>query len=246
MKRVMFSSVALAALLSGSAMAADMRPPPPAYKAPPAAPQYFSWTGLYIGTHTGAAVGQSAISNLAPYGGFDSGNPQTYNLTPVGIFGGGQIGYNWQMSNFVFGGEIDAGWLNARSRLVQNDDLTEARYGGYATFTGRAGLAFDRLLSYVKGGAVVAHIRNTASDQDGGVNDPSDFSQINNTRWGWTIGSGFEYAIASNWSVKSEYLYMDFGKQQSSNLDGDTFSHKNQLHTWKVGLNYKWGGMPTY
>ena len=42
--------------------------------------------------------------------------------------------------------------------------------------------------------------------------------------------------------MKSEYLYMDFGNERSTNLDGDRFEHRNQLHTWKVGLNYKWGG----
>ena len=35
---------------------------------------------------------------------------------------------------------------------------------------------------------------------------------------------------------------MNFGKHSSTNLDGDTFEHKNQVHTWKVGLNYRWGG----
>jgi outer membrane immunogenic protein len=240
MKRVLFSGVALAALLGGSAMAADLGYPP--YKAPPAQPTYFSWAGFYIGTHTGAAIGQSTHSNVAPFGGFDAGVPLSYELTPAGIFGGAQVGYNWQVTNFVFGGEIDAGYLNARSRLIQNDDLTQTRYGAYATFTGRAGLAFDRLLTYLKGGAVVANIRNTASDTDGLAIDPSDFSQSSRARLGWTIGTGFEYAIAPRWTVKSEYLYMDFGTTRTGNLDGDSFDHKNQLHTWKVGLNYKWGG----
>ncbi len=45
-------------------------------------------------------------------------------------------------------------------------------------------------------------------------------------------------------SIKSEYLYMDFGKQTSTNLDGDLFQHKNNIQTFKVGLNYRWGGLP--
>ena len=55
-------------------------------------------------------------------------------------------------------------------------------------------------------------------------------------------GSGFEYAILPNWNVKSEYLYMDFGTRQSTNIDGDIFEHRNRVQTWKVGLNYRWGG----
>ena len=69
-------------------------------------------------------------------------------------------------------------------------------------------------------------------------------SQVSSTRWGWTIGSGFEYAILPNWNVKSEYLYMDFGTRNSTNIDGDIFEHRNRIQTWKVGLNYRWGGSP--
>jgi outer membrane immunogenic protein len=238
MRKALLSGVALMTIFGGSALAADM---PRAYKAPPPVQPQYSWTGFYLGTHTGVAAGRTQTSNVAPFGGFDAGVPLTYDVNPVGIFGGGQIGYNWQMSQFVFGVEIDGGYLGARSRTRQADDLIEVRYGAYGTFTGRAGLAFDRLLSYVKGGAVVANIRNTASDIDGGLIDPTDFSETSKARWGWTIGTGFEYAIAPSWTVKSEYLYMDFSNERSTNLDGDRFEHKNQMHTWKVGLNYKWG-----
>jgi outer membrane immunogenic protein len=89
----------------------------------------------------------------------------------------------------------------------------------------------------------VAKVTNTAADLDGnGSIDPLDFTQSDKTRWGWTVGSGFEFAIAPQWSVKSEYMYMDFGKRTSTNLDGDTFEHRNRVHTAKVGLNYRWGG----
>jgi outer membrane immunogenic protein len=239
MRNALLSGVAVAVIFGGTAMAADMPPP---YKAPPPQQPYYSWTGFYLGTHTGVAVGRTNTSNLAPFGGFDAGVPVNYEVNPVGIFGGGQIGYNWQIGQFVVGAEIDGGYLGARSRTRQTDDQIEVRYGAYGTFTARGGLAFDRLMSYVKGGAVVANVKNTATDLDGGtVVDPSDFSSTSKAQWGWTIGSGFEYAIAPSWTVKSEYLYMDFGKERSTNLDGDAFEHKNRLHTWKVGLNYKWG-----
>jgi outer membrane immunogenic protein len=247
--RLLVSGVALVAFLSGSALAADLPRPPPTYKAPPAPQQYFSWAGFYLGTHTGVSVGRTDTNNVFPYGGFDGPNfPRGYELNPVQIFGGGQIGYNWQLGTFVFGGEIDGGYLGNRQTLRQADDLTAVKYGWYGTFTARAGLAYDRLLTYVKGGAVVAQIRNTASDLNSttGAIDTSDFSQVSSARWGWTIGTGFEYAIASNWTVKSEYLYMDFGTRNSTNIDGDLFNHKNTLNTFKIGLNYKWGGMPGY
>jgi outer membrane immunogenic protein len=237
MSRVLLSGVALAALFAGTATAADLRAP---YKAATGAP-IFSWAGIYIGTHTGVAAGSTTSANVAHYGGFDAGVPLSYDLNPVGIFGGGQIGYNWQLGTVVFGAEFDGGYLGARSRVVQNDDLVEVKYGAYGALTGRAGLAFDRLMTYVKGGAAVASIKNTASDTDGSVIDSLDFSQVSKGHWGWTAGAGFEYAIAPNWTVKSEYLFMDFGREHSTNLDGDSFDHKNRLHTWKAGLNYRWG-----
>ena len=241
MRKVLLAGVAIAALFGGQALAADMGAP--IYKAAPPAPS-FSWTGWYIGTHTGAAWGRTTTTNSAPFGGFDAGIPLTYEVNPASIFGGGQIGYNWQFSAIVLGVEVDGGYLGTRETLrAAPDDLIEMKSTWYGTVTGRAGLAYDRLLSYVKGGAVVARISNAASDLDGnGAIDASDYSQITKTKWGWTLGSGFEYAIMPSWTVKSEYLYMDFGKQNSTNLDGDLFQHQNRVQTWKVGLNYKFGG----
>src|SRR5436190_235162 len=238
MKTVLLAGAAFAVVFGNCAMAADMRA---VNKAPPPPAPVFSWTGFYLGTHTGAAIGLTTTHNTAPYDGFDSGIPVSYDLNSVATFGGGQIGYNWQLGSLVLGAEIDGGYLGARESQHPSDDLVEVRYGWYGTFTGRAGFAYDRLMSYVKGGAAVAQIRNTASDFTGGVITAADFSQISSTKWGWTIGSGFEYAILPNWNVKSEYLYMDFGTRNSTNIDGDIFEHRNRIQTWKVGLNYRWG-----
>ena len=242
MKKALFSGISLAALLAvGAASAADL---PRRIPASEVIQPSFSWTGFYLGTHTGVAVGKTTTSNNAPYGGFDSGVPLSYELNPVNIFGGGQFGYNWQYGVYVIGAEADIGYLGIRSTAYPApDDYVSVKYGWYGTVTGRLGLAYDRLLGYVKGGMAVASITNTASDLTAaGAFNASDYSQVKQTRVGWTVGSGFEYAIAPAWSVKSEYMYMDFGKQNSTNIDGDTFTHKNQVHTWKVGLNYRWGG----
>ena len=240
MKKVLFSGISLAALLAaGAASAADLPRRMPAEVIPAS----FSWNGFYLGTHTGVAVGKSTTSNVAPYGGFDSGVPLSYDLNPVGIFGGGQFGYNWQYGVYVLGLEADVGYLGVRETMFPApDNYVSVKYGWYGTVTGRLGLAYDRLLTYVKGGAAVASITNSAADLNGSVIDASDFSETKKTRWGWTVGTGFELAFAPSWSFKSEYLYMNFGRHSSTNLDGDTFEHKNQVHTWKVGLNYRWGG----
>lgn len=239
MKKILFATVSLFAF-AGSAGAADL---PHRMPAPDVLPAGFSWTGFYIGTHTGVAVGKTTTSNAAPYGGFSTGVPLSYELNPVNIFGGGQFGYNWQYGVYVVGMEADVGYLGIRSTTYPApDNYVAVKYGWYGTATGRLGLAYDRLLTYVKGGAAVASITNSAADFTGGVIDPSDLTSVKKTRWGWTVGSGFELAVAPSWSLKSEYMFMDFGKHTSSNIDGDSFTHKNQVHTWKVGLNYRWGG----
>jgi outer membrane immunogenic protein len=240
MKKTLFAGVSLFAFVS-TAGAADLPRRMPAQEFV----QAFSWTGFYVGGHTGVAVSKTKINNNAPFNGFDAGGvPLSYELNPVNIFGGGQFGYNWQYGVYVFGLESDVGYLGVRGNAYTGtDDYVAVKYGWYGTATGRLGLAYDRLLSYVKGGAAVASITNTASHVNApGVFDPTDYSQVTKTRLGWTVGTGFELAFAPSWSLKSEYMYMDFGKQTSRNIDGDSFTHKNQIHTWKVGLNYRWGG----
>jgi outer membrane immunogenic protein len=239
MQKSLFAGASLIAL-AGTAAAADL---PRRMPVPEVIPVAFSWNGFYVGGHTGVAVGKTTTSNVAPYGGFNSGNPLSYELNPVSVFGGGQFGYNWQYGVYVLGAEADVGYLGIRSTTYPApDNYVSAKYGWYGTATGRLGLAYDRLLTYVKGGAAVASITNAASNLNGSAFDPIDYSSVKKTRLGWTVGTGFELAFAQSWSFKSEYLYMNFGKQTSTNIDGESFEHKNQVHTWKVGLNYRWGG----
>src|SRR6201746_2810358 len=123
MKKLAIAAVAGSALLTGiaTANAADM-----AYKAAPIpmAPAVFSWTGFYIGANVGGAWTPSN-------GGSDFGPlfPPFIVLPPAvaiptvipgqlaslvgdgrrtGGVGGGQIGYNWQVNQFVLGVEADA------------------------------------------------------------------------------------------------------------------------------------------
>ncbi|NJM35272.1 MAG: porin family protein [Rhodomicrobium sp.] len=65
---------------------------------------------------------------------------------------------------------------------------------------------------------------------------------LDETLSGYAIGGGVEYALSSNWTMKAEYLYMNFGEENTSNDDDDTFKHETDLHTVKFGVNYKFGG----
>ena len=107
MKKLMSASVALAAMIAGPAVAADM--PAPVYKAPPMAPLY-NWSGFYLGIEGGGAWGQSQLSapTRLPISDYPS-------RSPFGVSGGllgGTIGYNWQTRNWVVGAEGDLSWVH--------------------------------------------------------------------------------------------------------------------------------------
>src|SRR3954452_16031762 len=122
MKKLAIAAVTGSALLTGivTANAADM-----AVKAPyAAAPAPFSWTGFYIGANVGGAwTPNNGGSDFGPlFPGFIVLAPQAAIPTVFpgqldvlggggrqsGVIGGGQIGYNWQVNQFVLGFEADA------------------------------------------------------------------------------------------------------------------------------------------
>ena len=231
---------ALAAAARGPASAADLGDYNRSYKDygdPIVVPStYFSWTGFYIGGHVGYGWGTSSSNALTP-GAFD-GAAGGYEMDPSGWLGGATIGYNWQTDSFVFGLEADLGYLGAEDGKSNAVGFANTEYGGYGTLTGRMGYTEDRWLLYAKGGFAFADIENTAGAVSGGVVDPGDFTKLHEVKAGWALGVGVEHAFQRDVSLKVEYLYMDFGDDWSGNPDGDLFSHDNNIHTLKVGLNY--------
>jgi outer membrane immunogenic protein len=261
MKKLALVAVATTMTFSGAASAADM-----AVKALPPAPiaVIFSWTGFYIGGSLGGHWGSDRITTTTDTaGGFgvagaaaiDAASPTT--LRPQGFIGGGQIGYNWQASNFVFGLEADASWLDGSASRVltgipviaAGDFMTNsARAEFLATFRGRAGVAFDRALFYLTGGLAVGTVKTSGTfGHFGGTVVTSTFDST--SRAGWTVGAGLEYAFTNNWSAKVEYLYVDLGSF-NTNIpssaggapDSQTVHHKYTDNIARVGLNYRWGG----
>src|SRR5437763_9672797 len=97
MKKLLLGTVALAALVATApANAADL-PVAPAYKAPAiAAPLVYNWTGFYIGANVGW------------------GRARTDDVNANGVIGGGQIGANWQINNFLLGVETDLQWSDQK------------------------------------------------------------------------------------------------------------------------------------
>src|ERR1700712_2083246 len=105
MKKILAGAAALLGT-AVSAQAADMAGKGPYLKAPVA--MVYDWTGFYVGVNAGGGLGRDYTRMAIPAGlSFEA----SY-LNPQGGFGGGQIGYNYQIANsfvgpLVFGVEAD-------------------------------------------------------------------------------------------------------------------------------------------
>jgi outer membrane immunogenic protein len=194
--------VGAALLFAGPALGADLTKAP-AYKAPPLAP-IFSWTGFYVGGHGG-------------YGWSDS-----QGLDLKGGFGGGQVGYNYQMNNFVWGIEGDVAWADISETFL---GLVSVKFDTLASVRGRLGIAYGSALFYGTGGGGWGHFKVSA----GPFSDSAWLS-------GWTAGAGIEYAFMPNWSAKVEYLHYGFG---SETFFGALSSGNFDVNTIKAGINYR-------
>ncbi len=196
----------------------------PVYKAQPAPVMAYNWSGLYIGGHLGYAWGSEEVRSVA--------TSVSGTTDPSGFLGGAQIGVNWQTGALVLGIEGDWSWTNADGS-TSIPAAVQADHNWYATATARVGYAVDNWLWYVKGGAAWLDADYTIAG-----------TKLGDTRTGWTVGTGLEWALGPNWSAKLEYNYLDFGRDQIATplaVDADT-----QAHLVKLGLNYRfdWGKGP--
>jgi outer membrane immunogenic protein len=230
MKKILLSSVAFLGLSAG-AFAADLpsrRAPAPAFAAVPV----FSWTGFYAGVNLGYGWGNGDDSRLViPAGtpGFPAGATATFGDDENdGVLGGAQIGYNFQTGMFVFGVEADiqAADMNGGNGGVPvvvgaapAGFVFATRNSGldwFGTVRARAGVAFDRALIYATGGfAFGGGDDNSCSGIfAAGVVGCGD----DDTRTGWTLGGGVEWAFTHNLTFGLEGLFVSLDNDSNNNL----------------------------
>jgi outer membrane immunogenic protein len=245
------TAIAVAGLIATPALAADMY-----VKAPMYVPQ--SWTGFYVGANIGGTWNDDPVNvstttlNFCPVGACSGGaaTAQAAALGSSGIFsgksdgliGGGQFGYNWQLTPaWVAGFETDIQGLGDKSSGASTVTAPTVGFPGVAVTTnlavnrevdylgtvrGRFGFLYSpALLIYGTGGLAYGGVKgatNAASTLTGygpGVLlTPSTGSSFSDTRVGWTAGAGFEWKATSQWSVKLEYLYYDLGTVTTNSL----------------------------
>jgi outer membrane immunogenic protein len=266
MKRIFIGIAAIASLLTTSAIAADLAPRMYT-KAPPPVAVVYDWTGFYIGGNVGYSWGRSSDTSTLTNGAgtvlFTSIDRTDLN----GVVGGGQIGYNWQMQNWLWGLEADiqgTGERGSRNFICPIGVCTPGavllvapgaavplslnqKLEWFGTVRGRAGvLVSPTVLLYATGGLAYGEVKT--SEIIGGL---AGFSN-SDTRVGYTVGAGIEGVIGGNWTAKLEYLYVDLGRTSGSFLTTipalgggfltSTYRSRITDNVLRVGLNYKFGG----
>jgi outer membrane immunogenic protein len=246
-------AVALLAVIAGSeaGRAADAQL---FVKARPA-PVAVAWDGFYIGAHGGYGwANKKFVDNFPFYDGQIDAEPQLR-----GGLDGFQAGYNYRTDWLVLGIEGEFSWSGLKqndfSCFTFGDQVCSAKSEWFAAVTARIGVADGSTQYYLKGGPAWTHDRFTdlatcAGTQpitrNGFTASCGDTLFSNQTRFGWLIGGGIEYLFASNWSLKLEYNYMDFGGRSVLFNDGANGIFTEEIHqkinVVKVGLNYYFGG----
>jgi outer membrane immunogenic protein len=239
MKRLtILAAAAITAGAAAPAAAADLpaRAPATYTKAPAIVQAAYDWIGCYAGINGGGAT-SSIDWNADGFG--DEGSHRATGGTV-----GGQIGYRWQMSSWVFGLEAQGNWADFSGSNPSSQfggQTNQTKIDAFGLFTGQIGYAWDRALFYVKGGAAVTDNKYTAIST---LPPLIGIDTTSETRWGAAVGAGFEYAFAPSWSVGFEYDHLFMGNKDVVSPTGFLIADhiKEDVDLFTARVNYKFGG----
>jgi outer membrane immunogenic protein len=260
-----FHLAAVAIVASPLALATVAHSADLAVKAPAAARTY-NWSGCYIGANVGGSESGSDVTtivgsgtHLAPAdialveeGGNGSANGPSWG-------GGGQVGCNWQSDNIVYGLEGDFDYFRTNPQFINgtatlSDGATsfavaQMLTSNYlATLRPRLGVAADKNLFYITGGAAFTKASYTQTYVDAAVPAGTGVATGSKTFVGWTVGAGWEYAFADHWTLRFEYLFTGFpGSVGGTGVITDAAGGSNPLQgsanltmqTARAGVNFK-------
>ena len=243
-------------LATAPALAADMP-----MKAP-AAPAY-QWGGCYLGVNVGGGTsGTNFGSTVDPGTYLAAGDAATVggsgggSANADGILGGGQAGCNFQSGTLVYGLEGDFDYFHSDPQF-NNNTTTLANGNAFsisqslttnflATVRPRIGIAADRNLAYITGGAAFTNVSYTTSYVDANTPPGTGTASASRALVGWTAGAGWEYAWADHWTIRAEYLLASFpttsalgtisGAGETNTLHG---SSDLLIQVVRAGMNFK-------
>jgi outer membrane immunogenic protein len=195
-----------------------------------------NWAGLYLGANVGSGTGRDRSTLGA------AGAPaEQFNLSPDGVNGGGQIGYNWQAGNIVYGLETDfqgSSQQDNKTAVALRGATYDATLPWFGTVRGRVGYSAGDTLFYVTGGYAYGSVKTKITAAPFGT------ASLSKTQDGYAVGGGIETPFkllglfGPQWTTKTEYLYVDLGSSNDIVAPGITSSTKVTEHIFRTGLNY--------
>ncbi|VXC49699.1 Outer membrane immunogenic protein [Pseudomonas sp. 8AS] len=196
------------------------------------------WSGAYFGASLGAAEGKGDTSTHASVGGtsdyFTTTDPQQLgnagdgSVSQWNASGGLFGGYGWQQGNLYWGVEASLNSLsfdeshNPATQTYLSDPAStftlnqsvEADWQG--TLRARLGLAEGRWLAYLTGGIALSRLKVESNYADTSGLGGSGHGSSEESKTGWVVGAGGEYALSERLSLRGEYLYADYGSVDTS------------------------------
>ena len=228
--------------------------------APPSAPQPVAvspWAGFYVGGNVRYAWGEErSVNILETLIGRPFFSGTFGKIEPAGVVGGGQVGYNFQTGNFVYGIEADLqasdlsdGAVGTLPYIGTGSTMTvvaNSRVDWFGTVRARLGFSWQNVLFYGTGGFAYGRV-----GEDLATTDTFNFSSTrsrSSDRSGYVLGAGAEYMFAPGWSARLEYQYVDLGSFNvvapevfAGRLPTPLVIHtsvETRFHTIGVGVNY--------
>ncbi len=242
---------------AGAASAADL--PARTYtKAPPMIAPVYNWSGFYVGLNGGGASSHECLT-ITSHAGIAVVPKSEGCHDATGGLVGGQFGYRWQATNWVFGVEAQGDWADLKgsnaSLTARIPYINQTKIDAIGLFTGQVGYAWNNVLWYVKGGGAVTDNKYssifTATAPPGFA--PGDvWNRATETRWGGAVGTGLEFGFAPNWSVAVEYDHLFMGNNgvtfppmmlsPSVGAVGRSDNIRQDVDMGTVRVNYRFGG----
>jgi opacity protein-like surface antigen len=194
MKKLL-TGAALAVVLATPAFAADMIQQPEPAPAPVVTAPAFSWTGFYVG-------GQLGYGWAKADPGSDDGS----------FVGGPNVGYNYDLGNWVVGAELDYNFANMNfDNGVGIDGIGSAKV--------KIGADLGRTLLYGTGGVAYSGVDNSDS------------------KAGYVVGAGIDYALTQHTFIGAEYDFNHFSGLHADSTGADSDVDVHEI-TARIGYKF--------
>jgi opacity protein-like surface antigen len=185
----------------------------------PAEKILYDWTGAYAGVNLGAVWTGSKLTAANESAFLSDSSSYNQQLNNTSVNPGLQFGYFKQLTNhWVVGGEGDFTYPATASQYQNSSNDGSGAFDKFTVHNNlqgslrlRAGYAIDLFLPFVTAGVSFASLGLN-------YNSEADAYAKTTTQTGWVLGGGLEYGVLKNLSVRTEYLYADYGSALSLNI----------------------------